>query len=159
MSLVESRYSRYQSAKARNASPDELVQICGKVDFTQQQCTTTVGRPKDSESLACDSLCCLSGKKVGNCGSDYGVKLDFVKLVSALASGGGIVGGAIAAVKPEVAANCYCSDDPIDVRCGRDGSFMNIRCPDNSACWRKCCREGKSDGSCGGMFKLSCKCK
>lgn len=153
MALVENRYTRFQSAKARNAPPDELFQICGKVDLNRQHCTTSVGRPKDSESLACDSLCCLSGKKIGNCGSSYGVMLDLVKLVSIFVGGSG--GGG---VKPEVAANCFCSDDPIDVRCGRDGSFMGIRCPDNSACWRKCCRQGKSGGKCGGFLKTKCKC-
>lgn len=56
----------------------------------------------------------------------------------------------------EVAANGFCSDDPTDARCGKDGSLMGIRCPDNSACLRKCCHEEKRDEKCGGIFKLKC---
>lgn len=160
MAAVEDRSRRFIAAKARNADPEEMFGICGRVD-PNAQCKTKVGRPKDSESLACDSLCCLGGYKVGNCGSDYGVELDFAKIVTNLVVGGatgGPVGAIVGGLTPSLAANCYCSDDPIDVKCGRDGSFLNIRCPDNSACWRKCCRQGKSGGKCSGFAKLKCKC-
>lgn len=69
MALVEDRFKRFQDAKGRNAPADKLFQIYSKVDLNRKQCTTSVGRLKDCETLACDSLCCLSGKKVGTCGS------------------------------------------------------------------------------------------
>lgn len=157
VALVEDRFNRYQAALAANASSQQMNAICGEVDLITPQCTTKVGRPKDSESLACDSLCCITGKKVGNCGSDYGVELDFTKLLSVLVTVG-FGTDVIGAVSVANSANCFCSDDPIDVRCGRDGAFMDIRCPDESACWRKCCRDGKTDGKCDGFLNLKCKC-
>jgi len=164
VAAVEARYNKFQAAKANNASTETLLDICGRVaNYSAQQCTTQVGRPKNSESLACDSLCCLAGSKVGNCGADYGIQLNPDKLLEALQAGvasGGIGYSAIVgAMDVKLAANCYCSDDPIDVRCGRDGSFIGIRCPfDTSACWRKCCREGKNSGKCEGIFRSKCNC-
>ncbi|OXA47537.1 Tenascin-R [Folsomia candida] len=43
---------------------------------------------------------------------------------------------------------CICSSDPLDIKCGGDGSLIGIRCPDVSACRRRCCREGKTGGRC-----------
>ena len=58
----------------------------------------------------------------------------------------------------KVSSNCLCTNNPIDAKCGPDGSFLGIRCPDVSACQRKCCRQGKSGGRCAGLFGLKCKC-
>jgi hypothetical protein len=131
-------------------------------------CTTAVGRPSDSETNNCDGACCLAGYLAGNCGGDHSVKLgDVVKLVSCAGgvAGGGLVGSvpALAAcaglITPSNLSNCRCSNDRIDVKCGRDGSFAGIRCPfDRSACQRKCCRQGRSGGRCTGPFKTKCRC-
>lgn len=46
-------------------------------------------------------------------------------------------------------ANCVCTDNMIDAKCGPDASLLGIRCPfDWSACRRKCCRAGRSGGRC-----------
>jgi hypothetical protein len=56
-------------------------------------------------------------------------------------------------------SNCVCTNNIIDAKCGIDGSVLGIRCPfDWSACRRKCCREGRSNGHCGGLFRTKCKC-
>ncbi|CAF3934338.1 unnamed protein product [Rotaria magnacalcarata] len=62
--------------------------------------------------------------------------------------------------KPTISGffHCQCTNDLTDIRCGLDGSFMGIRCPDNSACARKCCRQGWSGGHCRGFLRLKCRC-
>lgn len=155
MAAVERRYQNFQNAKARGASTDELNEICGPVAQHQTQCALA-GRPSDAATMFCDSMCCLAGSKVGNCGKvKLQIKPDWLALITSLTSNNTL--SSLKNLNPKLAKECSCSDDPADVKCGPDGSFLGIRCPfDNSACWRKCCRQGKSDGKCRWF---SCKCK
>jgi len=165
VTAVEERFQRFQTAKAGKVGPKELFEICGKVE-NNFRCKSIIGRSSNSENLLCDSLCCIGCYKVGNCGSEYeelyGIRLDFEKLLSQIVVGGLDYKNAVEAIKgslsTDVVAQCFCSNDPIVVKCGRDGSVFNIRCPDRSACWRKCCREGKKIGVCEGFLKLQCNC-
>ncbi len=51
---------------------------------------------------------------------------------------------------------CKCTNETNDAKCGIDHPFLGIRCPDNSACRRKCCRKGYLGGSCKNGLKCEC---
>ena len=99
----------------------------------------------------CDIDCCHAGFLTGFC---LGKVTVGVGIAGPSPNGG-------SQYKPtiNVKAGCECKNDIRDATCGPDGSFIGIRCPfDKSACARKCCREGRRSGSCGGFLKLKCKC-
>jgi hypothetical protein len=50
---------------------------------------------------------------------------------------------------------CKCTNETNDAKCGIDHPFLGIRCPDNSACLRKCCN-GYFGGSCENG--ITCRC-
>jgi len=160
---VNKRFNAFKAAQASGASSEQLQNICGPLRLdpaVQNYCTTKVGRPADSETASCDVYCCLAGQKTGNCQSKVGTKVDASTVATILASGT-LTPAAVLSTVPslvKLSASCRCVNDDFDVKCGLDGSFLGIRCPDNSACWRKCCRQGKSGGKCGGFLKLKCKC-
>lgn len=162
LAAVNARYQSFQAAKARAASSEELQNICGpmRLQSTENICTTKVGRPSNQETASCDVYCCLAGHKTGNCASKAGIQVNENVVAGILASGGVTTAGILAAIPGlvKLSASCRCLDEDLDVKCGLDGSFMGIRCPDQSACWRKCCRQGRNDGKCGGFLKLKCKC-
>jgi hypothetical protein len=114
-------------------------------------CTTTYGRPQDHETESCDRYCCHQGHLTGFCKKSptIGVKVNNHGADGALK------------VQPTLEGflDCDCTDDLTEAKCGPDGSLMGIRCPfDWSACARKCCRQGRSGGHCGGFLRLKCKC-
>ncbi|CAF4150052.1 unnamed protein product, partial [Rotaria magnacalcarata] len=128
---LQERWNRYQ------ALPEK----------TQATVEGVCGRPTDAESESCDRYCCQMGRitgfvTVGVSGTNYGSPQ-----------------GAMT-YKPTISGffHCQCTNDLTDIRCGLDGSFMGIRCPDNSACARKCCRQGWSGGHCRGFLRLKCRC-
>lgn len=113
-------------------------------------CSTVLGRPSDAETESCDIHCCRQGFLTGYCNGKAVLQH--------------------AAMKDKVSRyalnpyfldrqDCTCTNDVRDATCGPDGSLAGIRCPfDWSACRRKCCRQGRSGGHCGGFLRLKCKC-
>jgi len=132
-----------------------------------------VGRPADDEMETCDVYCCYSGFLTGYCdrdaagiaanliwkfGSKFGIKA-FAEAIGLDPNNLQAITSALPVSKilPNV-SNCKCTNEYKDAFCGRDGSFLGIRCPDKSACARKCCRSGMNNYKCGGFLKTSCKC-
>ncbi|XP_054165781.1 uncharacterized protein LOC128963301 [Oppia nitens] len=111
------------------------------------KCFTKIGRSTDAEMVNCDRYCCSRGFVTGFCNRHLGLDSD--------------VGGVsinLLPVKLYLSSNCLCTNSWTDSSCGLDGSFLGIRCPDKSACRRKCCRNGKTGGHCSGFLRLKCKC-
>ncbi|UJR07403.1 hypothetical protein I4U23_011689 [Adineta vaga] len=143
----EARWKRYKALPYKTLAAVEGV--CGKVG--DNTCWQPVGRPSDASSDSCDKACCHAGFLTGFCHG--GVEVG-VKIINPYGPG-----------QPEYKpilnnrSGCACTNDITDAKCGPDGSFIGIRCPfDQSACARKCCREGHSGGKCGGFLRLKCKC-
>lgn len=140
----QARWDRY------NALPDksegQLDAVCGELSGVT--CTTIAGRPSDAETNSCDIYCCRRGFRTGHCNPRA--------VIGTLA-----MRQNKAPLDPFFMKRfeCTCTNDERDATCGPDGSFIGIRCPvDWSACRRKCCREGRSGGHCGGFLRLKCKC-
>ncbi len=111
-----------------------------------------VGRPNNNEVDNCDRACCNLGFLTGNC---YREGQAGIVITNPWGPGPSKIGPA----PFKISSHCMCSNDLRDAKCGPDGSFVGIRCPfDKSACQRKCCRQGKSGGRCGGFLKSKCKC-
>jgi len=116
-------------------------------------CTKLAGRPNDNEQIACDRMCAYSGFATGNCGSKVG------SIVDLIITGAEIIAKIPVSTSSLVSKACRCTNDLRDATCGPDGRFLGISCPfDSSACNRKCCREGKRGGKCGGFLRYKCKC-
>ncbi|CAF3350985.1 unnamed protein product [Rotaria socialis] len=145
---LQARWNKFNSLPYITEAAVE--QVCGALG--DPKCWKPAGRPSDEETESCDRWCCHRGFITGSC--QGGVSI-------------GISGNNYGSVRGEMHykptfngfSNCICTNDLTDVRCGIDGSFLGIRCPaDWSACRRKCCRQGRSGGHCGGFLRLKCKC-
>ncbi|CAF1245903.1 unnamed protein product [Rotaria magnacalcarata] len=143
---LEARWNRYKALPQKTQPAVESV--CGKL--VQPTCQKLIGRPTDTETESCDKSCCHAGYLTGFCKGT--ITVDGII---------NLVGPGQTEYKPTINARsgCVCTNDQRDATCGPDGSFAGIRCPfDTSACARKCCREGRSGGRCGGFLKTKCKC-
>lgn len=123
--------------------------VCGKL--MNPTCRRIIGRPSDSETESCDKACCHAGFLTGFCQSNVNAEI--------ILNVDGSTGQTQYRPTINPQAGCRCTNDLRDAKCGPDGSLLGIRCPfDRSACARKCCRDGKSGGRCGGFLKTKCKC-
>jgi len=151
LAAVNQRFQNFNDAKANGADISQINAICGKVSpiaACGKNNPLGIGRPREDGSLNCDSACCHLGFKAGNCVSDS----SFGTAISSAAA-------SVDSIPTPTLGNCRCVNGDIDVKCGPDGSTGGIRCPfDKSACWRKCCRQGKSGGSCRRFLKTKCVC-
>jgi len=114
-------------------------------------CTTIAGRPSDAETNSCDIYCCRRGFLTGHCNPQ--AVIGTVAMRESKAGRFELLPFLMARL------DCTCTNDARDVTCGPDATLAGIRCPfDWSACRRKCCRQGRSGGHCGGFLRLKCKC-
>jgi len=151
---VENRFKNFHAAVSRNASAKELDEICGYVAEHKEKCPL-VFRPTNEATSFCDSVCCLGGWKVGHCGKvGFVARPNWLEILEKLATGRNL--DIWEDINPDFADGCSCSNEWEDVKCGPDGSVGGIRCPDRSACWRKCCRDGREGGRCS--WGVKCKC-
>ncbi|CAF1232136.1 unnamed protein product [Adineta ricciae] len=143
---LQARWNNYKALPEKTQAT--VTGVCGKL--VQPVCRKVIGRPTDEETESCDKFCCHAGYLTGSCKGSImgGAQID-------------LGGPGQTEYKPKIngRSDCVCTNDHRDATCGPDGSFAGIRCPfDKSACARKCCRQGRSGGRCGGFLKTKCKC-
>ena len=142
----QTRWNNYQALPIKTKAT--VTSVCGALSATK--CTTAISRPSDEESNSCDKYCCHNGYLTGFCQGriDLGGEFESPSSLDEIE------------YKPSLKAYaaCKCTNRFIDVKCGPDGSFAGIRCPDVSACQRKCCRQGRSGGRCTGFLGFRCQC-